>query len=58
MSNNYFTSYIIDRIYIMIGQKKYIYFIEMYKKTSPDLQNGQKFRNRQESWLKEKKDEE
>ena len=42
----------------MIDQKKYIYFIEMYKKTSPDLQNGQKFRNRQESWLKEKIDEE
>ena len=43
----------------MIGQKKYIYFIEMYKKPSyPDLQNGQKFRDRQESWLKVKKDEE
>ena len=40
----------------MTGQKKYIYFIEMYKKAShPDLQNGQKFRDRQESWLKVKR---
>ena len=29
--------YIIDRKYIMIDQKKYIHFTEMYRKAYPDL---------------------
>ena len=38
MGGIYYTVYIIDRKYIMTEQKKYIHFIEMYRKAYPDLQ--------------------
>ena len=42
----------------MIDQKKYIHFIELYRKDYPVLQREKQFRNGQELWLKVRKDQE
>ena len=56
MGDNYYTVYIIVRKYIMTELKKYIHFIEMYRKAYPDLQK-KVYRSGLELWLNVKKDQ-
>ena len=50
-----YTVCITDRKYIMIDQKKYIHFIEMYRKSYPDLQKEKQYRNAQKLCLRQEK---